>query len=328
MMSKEYDLIVIGGGAAGLSAAVNGASEGLKTLVMDSEQRFGGQAGSSTLIENYAGFAKGVTGEDLAAAMVDQATKFHAHLQAPVRACGVKRDGRTRLLTVLADDGEEFTAPAVILATGVQYRKIEAVGLTDYLGRGVSYGSPSLSDEYNDKSIYIIGGANSAGQAALHLSQCSGCTVHILVRSHIQDKMSDYLVERILAKENIYVHNESELVEAFGDGKLQGVVVKSPAGEWRGGVDNIFVLVGATPKVGWLDQNVERDKHGFILTGNAINTESFKNKYNRLPFGHESSLCGLFIAGDLRGGSVKRCASAVGEGSVAVAEVHEYLGQR
>lgn len=324
-MSKRYDLIIIGGGAAGLSAAVNGASEGLHTLVLDSEQQFGGQAGTSTLIENYAGFARGVTGEALAAAMVDQSRKFNADLQAPVRACNVKRDGRTHLLTVSADDGTEFVAPAIVLACGVQYRRIDARGVSDYLGRGVSYGSPSLSGDFTNKTVYVIGGANSAGQAALHLAGCQNCHVHILIRGKsIRDKMSDYLVDRIEAADNISVHVNSELETVEGDEKVNAVSVRTPEGVWRGGADHIFVLVGATPKIHWLGAEVERDDHGFVLTGNDV-SDAFEKRYGRRPFAHESSLCGMFIAGDLRSGSVKRCASAVGEGAVAVSEVHQFL---
>lgn len=327
-MTKKFDVIIVGGGAAGLSAAVNSASEGLHTLVIDGEQQFGGQAGTSTLIENYAGFAEGITGESLTASMVKQSRKFKADLQAPIRACDVTRDGRTKRLTVLSDDGEEFEARAVILSTGVQYRKVNAVGLTDFLGRGVSYGSPSLSQDFNGKVVYIIGGANSAGQAALHISQTFDCAVHMLIRSTIRDKMSEYLVERIEKQENIYVHERTELEQVDGDDKVTGLTARDKDGTWRGGVDQIFVMVGAIPKIHWLPSTVQRDANGFVLTGVNIDVEKFKEKYGRVPYPHESSLCGLFIAGDIRSGSVKRCASAVGEGAVTVAEIHQYLQEQ
>lgn len=324
-----YDTIIIGGGPSGLSAAVNAASEGLKTLVMDSEQQFGGQAGTSTLIENYAGFASGVTGKALTSAMIDQARKFKAELQAPVRVCGIRRDNRNKSLTVLDDEGNEYTGKTVVLACGVQYRRIQAQGVTDYLGHGISYGSPSLGSNYSNKSIYVIGGANSAGQAVLHLSECDNCTVHLLIRGDdIHAKMSQYLVDRILARENIFVHTSSELETAEGSENLEAVSVRDSNGDiWRGGADNIFILVGATPKIHWLTASVERDKHGFVLTGNNVDVDVFQSRYHRLPLGHEASLCGLFIAGDVRSGSVKRCASAVGEGSVTIAEIHQYLGE-
>lgn len=324
-MTKKFDVVIIGGGPAGLSASVNSASEGLKTLVIDSEQQFGGQTGTSTLIENYAGFANGITGEQLTSNMVQQSRKFKTDLQAPVRACGVTRDGRSKTLTVLADDGEEFESRAVILSTGVQYRKVQAEGLTDYLGRGVSYGSPTLSEDFKGKVVYIIGGANSAGQAALHLAKI-GAQVHILIRNtDIRAKMSEYLVERIESEENIFVHVGTELVKVDGGDKLTGLTAKDEQGEWRGGVDQLFVMIGAVPKIGWLPPTVERDKDGFVLTGNDIDLVKFVDRYKRRPLAHESSLCGLFIAGDIRSGSVKRCASAVGEGAVTVAEIHQFL---
>lgn len=329
-MGKIYDLIIIGGGPAGLSAAVNASSEGLKTLVLDSEQQFGGQAGTSTLIENYAGFKDGVTGRALTAAMIDQSRKFNAELQAPVRVCNVQynfKHATKKTITITTDDGEFFDTKAVIIACGVQYRKINAEGLTEFLGRGVTYGSPNIADNYDGKVVYVIGGANSAGQAALHLSICNNCEVHILIRGNdIRTKMSEYLVSRIEKADNIHVHENSELAKVSGNEMLDAVEVNDGESvNWVGGADHIFVLVGATPKIFWLDSDIERDSHGFLKTGNSLSNE-FEKKYGRRPHGHETSMAGLFAAGDIRNGSVKRCASAVGEGAVAVSEVHEYLG--
>jgi thioredoxin reductase (NADPH) len=325
---KIYDLIIIGGGPAGLSAAVNASSEGLSTLVLDSEQQFGGQAGTSTLIENYAGFKDGVTGRALTAAMVDQSRRFGAELQAPVRACNIKYSSK-RTLSVMTDDGDFYEARAVILTCGVQYRKINAEGLTEFLGRGVSYGSPNIADDYTNQVVYVVGGANSAGQAALHLSSCTNCAVHLLVRGKdIRAKMSEYLVGRIEEKDNIFVHEGSELAKVSGEEMVRAVEVNDGTGtNWVGGADKIFVLIGATPKIFWLNQDVERDSHGFLLAGNSL-SKNFEVKYNRRPFGHETSMAGVFVAGDLRSGSVKRCASAVGEGAVTVSEVHQYLEEK
>lgn len=322
---KTHDLVIVGGGPAGLSAAVNASSEGLVTLVLDSAQQFGGQAGTSTLIENYAGFKDGVTGRSLTASMVDQCRKFKAELQAPVRIIDISYSSK-KSISVMTDDGEFFETKAVILACGVQYRKIDAEGLTEFLGRGVSYGSPNIADDYTGQVIYVIGGANSAGQAALHLSKSTDCAVHILIRSNsIRDKMSEYLVERIEACDNVFVHENSQLTKVTGEEMVRAVVVTDKEGEWVGGADKIFVLVGATPKMYWMNEKLERDAHGFILSGTLLSDE-FEKKYKRRPYGHETSMAGVFVAGDLRSGSVKRCASAVGEGSVTVSEIHQYLG--
>lgn len=327
-MSKIYDLIIIGGGPAGLSAAVNASSEGLSTLVLDSEQQFGGQAGTSTLIENYAGFKDGVTGRALTAAMVDQSRRFGAELQAPARACSIAYSSK-KTLTVITDDGDFYETRSVILTCGVQYRKINAEGLTEFLGRGVSYGSPNIADDYTGQVVYVVGGANSAGQAALHLSGCMNCAVHILVRGKdIRAKMSEYLVGRIEEKDNIFVHEGSELAKVTGEEMVRAVEVNDGTDtNWVGGADKVFVLIGATPKIFWLAATVERDSHGFLLAGNALSKE-FEEKYGRRPFGHETSMAGVFVAGDLRSGSVKRCASAVGEGAVTVSEVHQYLEEK
>lgn len=327
---NEFDLVIVGGGPAGLSAAVNAASEGLKTVIVDANLQFGGQAGTSTLIENYAGFARGVTGEELASAMIEQAHKFNATLHAPVRICGIERaNWRAEYLTVVDDTGEKIKAKSVLITTGVQYRRLDAQRLSNFLGRGVTYGSPTLSSQYEDKSIYVIGGANSAGQAALHLARCNNCTIHLVVRGKkLEDKMSYYLVERIRATENIYVHTESELIAVEGETSLTAAEVRTPEGVWRGGVDYIFVLIGAVPGAQWLGTTIKRDKHGFILAGKDI-PQSVKDNYSKIcersVFGHETTVPGVFVAGDIRSGSVKRCASAVGEGAIAVSEIHQYL---
>lgn len=309
------DLVIIGGGPAGLSAAVTASSEGLATTVLDSAQKFGGQAGTSTMIENYIGFPQGITGEQLTAAMIEQARKFNVELVAPARVYGIQRRG-DRHLTVKTDNGENFSAPAVMLASGVQYRKIAATNLTDFLGRGVSYGSPSLASNFEGKQLYIIGGANSAGQAALHLSRSGSCEVHLLIRGQLRDKMSDYLIREIQAHSNIHIHEGCELEAVEGQEVITAVTVRTRDNTmWRAPADRLFILAGAVPKVHWLPVAVLRDTYGFPITGGS----------GRLP--HESSIPGIFIAGDVRSGSVKRCASAIGEGATTVAEIHEYLKQ-
>ncbi len=323
-----YDLLIIGGGPAGLSAAVNAASEGLKTLLMEADPQYGGQAGTSTLIENYAGFANGITGEALTHAMIEQATKFKTELIAPASACGIIKAKNG--LEVCDDTGECFKTQAVLLANGVKYRRLVAPGLSSYLHRGVSYGSPSLAADYTDKVIYIVGGANSAGQAALHVASCDGCSVHLLIRgSSITEKMSQYLVERIERKDNIYVHTNAELRGVGGNEQsMNNVSVMENGDAWVGGADQIFILIGAVPRTSWLPDAIERDKYGFIVTGSALSEKNrfqFELDCHRQPYSHETSMQGVFAAGDIRSGSVKRCASAVGEGSVIVPEIHEYL---
>lgn len=314
-MSEQYDLVIVGGGPAGLSAAVNAASEGLRTLVLESSERLGGQAGSSTLIENYAGFRDGVTGAALASAMIDQAVKFRTVLLAPSRVCTIDQaaDGR---YTVYDDTGESFTTKAILVACGVQYRRLMAPGVTEYLGRGVHYGSPSLSVSFKDKSIYVVGGANSAGQAVLHLAKCPGCDVHLVVRGgDLASKMSQYLIDRIEAAPNIHVHLDSEVVGITGDGEgsICRLELRTGSEHQTHDIDELFVLIGASPRTSWLPADVERDDHGFILTG------------RNGALAHETTMPGIFAAGDIRASSVKRCASAVGEGSVVVSEVHQYL---
>ena len=305
-----WDTVIIGAGVAGLSAAVNAASEGLRTVIVDSEHKLGGQAGSSTLIENYAGFPQGVTGELLAENMCDQATKFGVEIQCPVRVVTIDRDGDN--LNVKTDDGEQLLTRTVIVATGVQYKRLNVPGLSSNVGKCVNYGSPNLNADFKNKSVYIIGGANSAGQAALHVSKFEGVTVHILIRGEsIEDKMSAYLVDRIRDKENIFVHELSELQDFTKNGDGGVVHVKTKKDIWVGFADNINILIGALPKTHWF--NGKLDEHGFIITG----------KGNRLPY--ESSISGVFVAGDVRSGSIKRCASAVGEGSVVVSQIHTYL---
>lgn len=318
-----YDLIIVGGGPAGLSAAVSAASEGLKTLVLEGSEKLGGQAGTSTLIENYAGFRDGITGADLAGAMIDQASKFKAQMIAPSRVCTLEYD-ELGTFVIHDDSGAKFLTRAVLLANGVQYRRLDAVGITNFLGRGVSYGSPALNTGFKDKMIYVVGGANSAGQAVMHLSKCDGCVIHLIVRGP-ELSMSQYLIDRISKTKNIHVHLNSTVEYVGGvDGKLTETYVLTDGSSWVGGVDAMFVLIGATPRTQWLPPAVEKDKHGFVMTGIQWEFKG-RQKHHYLP--HETSMPGVFAAGDIRGGSVKRCASAVGEGAAAVAEIHQYLAE-
>lgn len=319
----KYDVVIIGSGPAGLSAAVNASSEGLNTLVMEAGEQFGGQAGSSTLIENYAGFREGITGEALTAAMIDQATKFRSNLIAPSRACSIIERGGDYI--VVDDIDYEYVTRAVVLANGVQYRRLQVPGMSRYLGRGVSYGSPTLSMDFCNKTVYIVGGANSAGQAALHMAKCEGCKVHMVIRGKsIEEKMSQYLVERIQAQKNIFVHTSSEVRSVSGNERLGRVEVQSSGEFWQGEADNLFVLIGAVPRSSWLPDTIELDTHSFIVTG----ISSFRpggSDIDRRALPHETTMPGIFAVGDIRSGSIKRCAAAVGEGASVIAEVHEFL---
>lgn len=324
-MSTTYELIIVGGGPAGLSAGLTAASEGVKTLVLE-DSRFGGQAGTSTWIENYPGCPGGVTGEELMGRMVDQAHILGASLLAPARVTSLVRDGE--MLVLEDEDGDSHVATNVLLAGGVQYRKLRALNLPHYIGRGAEYGSPSVHTAYNNEQIYVVGGANSAGQAAFHLSNCSGCTVHLLVRGDDLAKgMSAYLIKKIEAQPNIQVHLHTEVAALAGNGKLESLVLKTGGEEHEVPASRLFILIGATPKTGWLNGSVERDSHGFVLSGNHL-PEDIRRKFlelcGRPPFDFETCNRGVFVAGDLRAGSTKRAGAAAGDGLIAVSAIHAF----
>lgn len=311
---KLYDVMIIGSGPAGLSAAVNAASEGLKTVVCEARQRYGGQAGTSSLIENYLGFPQGVSGQELTDSAMLQALKFGTDFKAPFRAVSLKR--HKNCWAVTSDEDETIKARALVIATGVSYRRLESDGVTPLIGRGVSYGSPSLSENYENKTIVIVGGANSAGQAAVHLAQCKGCTVVMVIRRKIEDRMSTYLIEKIRGLDNIVVKENAEVMSAQGGGQLYKVYISIDKGDRVMPIDadRMFILIGAKPVTGWMGNHVFRDEHGYIATGAAV---EHKLNYMAAP--------GLFVAGDLRSGSTKRVANAVGEGAATVNDIHRYF---
>lgn len=318
----QCDLVIIGGGPAGLSAAVNAASEGLKTILCESSYNFGGQAGTSSLIENYLGFPQGISGSDLTKAAMAQAIKFNADFHIPFHVIRLERDGD--MIMVVDDSDEKITCTAVIIATGITYKRLTALNIEQFVGRGVSYGSPSLSDDFAGRTVCIIGGANSAGQAACYLAQCSGCNVVLIVRSDsIANKMSDYLVKKIQDHDNIRVMENSRVIEARGTLELDGIVVRTqlPDGEETKELiltTHLFILIGAVPKTQWLRSIAPLDEYGFIITGSAACSAEL------LP---TECAPGVFVAGDVRSGSAKRVAGAVGEGQRAVSDVHAYLSQ-
>jgi thioredoxin reductase (NADPH) len=307
---EEVDLAVVGGGPAGLGAAVYGASEGLDTLVVESTA-LGGQAGSSRRIENYLGFPAGITGSELTSRAVTQARKFNARTASPYRAVSLEPgDGRH---IVRLEEGHEIAARAVILATGAQYRRPPVESLSDFEGLSVFYAAgPPEARLCGASRVAVVGGGNSAGQAAVWLSRGGALVTLLHRRANLRETMSDYLI-RELERASVAVRDRTEIAALHGeDGKLEGVTLKS--GE-RLPVSFLFLFLGALPCTEWVDQAVSCDDRGFILTGSAADTENLL----------ETSVSGIFAAGDVRSGSTKRCATAVGEGAMAVQFVHNRL---
>ena len=315
----EADLIVVGAGPAGLSAAVYGASEGLRTTVLDAGA-VGGQAGSSSLIRNYLGFPRGLGGGELAQRAYQQAWLFGAQFRLTHRAVALEpRDGRH---VVRTDDDTEISARAVVLALGVEYRRLDAPGLTELEGAGVYYGaSMSEAQALAGERVYVVGGGNSAGQAAVHLARYA-CRVRILVRGQgLAATMSQYLIDTIEKDPNIEVLTETEVVAALGPGRLEELQLRTPAGVETVPAAAVIVLIGAHPHTEWLPEEVARDEWGYLPTGPGVTGWPLE----RPPFTLETSLPGVFAAGDVRARSIKRVASAAGSGALAVSEVHAYL---
>jgi thioredoxin reductase (NADPH) len=327
-----YDLVVAGAGPAGLAAAVYGASEGLKTLLVE-RQAPGGQAGTSSNIENYLGFPAGLTGADLARRAVAQARKFGAEILTPAECRSVRTNGPYRVITM--SDGSEISSRVLLVATGVQYRKLDVPGAAGLAGCGIYYGA-SLSEALScrGEEIFIVGGGNSAGQAAVFFAQYAK-SVTILVRGGgLNESMSQYLIDQIAAIPNIAVMTRTQVTRVEGDGRLQAITIacESEAGrsERTLPASSMFVFIGAVPRTEWLGAEVKRDEFGFIYTGPDVPRDDGRIPgwpLERDPFLLETSVPGIFCAGDVRHQSVKRVASAVGEGSIAVQFTHRYLAE-
>jgi thioredoxin reductase (NADPH) len=321
-----YDLCIVGAGPAGLAAAVYGASEGLATVVVEREAP-GGQAGQSAAIENYLGFPKGLSGADLTQRAVAQAQRFGAEMVLARDVVGFETRGPVRV--VRFGDGSEVEARAVLVATGVSYRLLTAPGLGELAGRGVYYGATaSEAHACGGDEVFVVGAANSAGQAVLNLARYAK-RVTMLVRSDSLEKsMSQYLVDRIRSAENVEVRLQSEVVAGGGDGHLESLTIADRA---RGteevvATNWLFVFIGAQPRTDWLGSDVVRDDKGFVVTGPDLLTRpGVAWPLARAPFSLETSVPGLFAAGDVRLDSMKRVASAVGEGAMSVYLVHRYL---
>ena len=320
-----YDIVIVGAGPAGLAAAVYGASEGLKTLVIEPEAP-GGQAGSSSKIENYLGFPAGITGADLGRRAYMQGLRFGAEFLTQ-RAVGMRVDGQYRFV-VLAD-GREVSTHVLLLATGVQYRKLEIPGAEALTGRGIYYGAALVeAAACKDEEVYIVGAANSAGQAALHFAQFA-CKVTMLVRaSGLEASMSKYLIDEIEHTPKIVLEPNTQVLAAEGTEHLEAIRTLGPEGQTVRPAGSLFVFIGAVPRTDWLPEAVLRDEKGFILAGPELKSSprfAAVWKEKRDPFLLETSVPGVFVAGDVRNGSIKRAASAVGEGSIAVQFAHQYL---
>lgn len=319
-----YDLAIIGGGPAGLAAAVYGASEGLKTLLIEREAP-GGQAGTTSRIENYLGFPAGLTGSDLARRALTQARRLGSEILSSQEVATLRRGDPYRIIAL--EDGSELSCQAVVIATGVAYRQLGVPGAADLAGRGVYYGAATTEAIlYRDAVVGVIGGGNSAGQAAVHLARFAS-QVHLLVRNDdIGATMSAYLVEQIKLLPNVEIHTLCETRAFHGSDHLERVSFEAPNGGLDLDMSAVFVFIGQQPRTDWLEGIVARDGRGFILTGPDVDADHGWN-LDRPPYLLESSLPGVFAAGDVRHRSVKRIASAVGEGSMSVQFVHQYLAE-
>jgi thioredoxin reductase (NADPH) len=324
-----YDLVVVGGGPAGLGAAVYGASEGLRTLLVE-RQATGGQAGQSSRIENYLGFPDGVSGAQLTDRARRQAVKFGAEILTTRDVTGLEARGSARIVSF--GDGSEVAAHAVIVATGVSYRDLDAPGVAELSGRGVYYGSAATeAADCADRDVFIVGGANSAGQAASFFSRYAKSVTLVVRGDSLERGMSHYLIEQLNALENVSVRLGTVVDEAHGDGHLECLSLRHlPTGATEQvQASHVFIFIGAQPRTDWLAGVLDRDPRGFLLTGPDLLVDGQRPRgwfADRDPWPLEASVPGVFVAGDVRADSVKRVASAVGEGAMAVTLAHRYLG--
>lgn len=325
-----YDLAIIGAGPAGLAAAVYGASEGLSTVMIEREAP-GGQAGSSSRIENYLGFPVGLSGADLARRAVTQARRFGVEILTPQEVKGVRVEDPYRVIQLT--DGSEISCHALLVATGVSWRKLEVPGIEKLTGAGVYYGAAQTEAiACSGEEVYIIGGANSAGQAAMYFSKYARQVIMLVRADSLSKSMSQYLIDQIADTDNITVRVRSSVVEVKGETSLEAITIANvDTGEQETvPASSLFIFIGAQPATDWLDGVVERDERGFILSGPDLMRERRRPRgwtLDRDPFLLETNIPGIFVAGDVRHKSVKRVASGVGEGSISVQFIHQYLSK-
>jgi len=325
--SPFYDFVIVGGGPAGLAAAVYGASEGLRTVVVERGAP-GGQAGQSARIENYLGFPEGITGSELTARAVEQAERFGVEVVATRAATALRAAGDYRVLTL--DDGTELACHALLLATGVEWRTLDAPGCGELVGAGVYYGAAAAeAAAVQGQDVYMLGAGNSAGQAALLLARYAKSVTLVAMEDAISERMSQYLVERVESAPNIRTRTGCTVCSATGESRLETITIRDEkTGETEEvSTEALFVFIGAAPETEWLEGTLARDEQGYLRVGRRLEAGEWPLK-DRQPFLLETSMPGVFAAGDVHSGSVKRVATAVGEGSMAVQFVHEYLRER
>jgi len=325
-----YDVVIIGAGPAGLAAAVYGASEGLRTLVIERKAP-GGQAGTSSRIENYLGFPSGLTGADLAQRAISQTRRLGAEFLSPKEVVAIREVDNYKIIVLT--DGTEINCRAIIITTGVDYRKLETKGIEDFTGAGVYYGAAiTEASACKGQSVYIVGGGNSAGQSAVYLSKFADKVYIVIRKDSLSYTMSTYLIQQIADLPNIEVLTDTEVKEATGDKHLEHLMLENVVtGEKiNGPAAALYIFIGAKPYTEWLGGEIQRDPRGFIETGHELKVYkdfSQRWKLKRDPFLLETSTPGIFAAGDVRSGAMNRIASAVGEGSMAISFVHKYLAE-
>jgi thioredoxin reductase (NADPH) len=328
VLEEFYDVVIIGAGPAGLAAAVYGGTEGLKTLMIEKKAP-GGQAGTSSRIENYLGFPSGLSGADLTRRALAQATRFGVELLSPCQVVNINTKDNYKILSL--SNGPEIKARTVIISTGVDYKKLETKGINELTGAGIYYGSATAeAHSCKDKNVYIVGGGNSAGQAAMYLSGFANNVFIVIRKNSLDSTMSRYLIDQINKTDNISLISNSRIVEVIGDNRIECITIENiETGErktFEAGA--LFIFIGARPETDWIKLNIFKDPKGFIETGrDLLKSENFKKfwKLERDPYPLETCIPGIFSAGDVRAGAMNRVASAVGEGAMAIKLVHEYL---